>query len=341
METPTHLNNAARRLAPLPLPTKLPSAETIASFKTSAATYDPELWNFEYQVRRFLSRVPQRYLEWRYESIVRNLQRLVNVERDVIPIQSFLSSWYWFRKEYQTRLELALRGQFLPPPALALYGDRAAPIKPKSPNSGDVLFRYGQTVHLSALRGGSVRLGNSRGYEKMEGDEARRDREHQKSAQLSGDHTRITMADGREIPIIGDATRTVHGPHYYLLSLSAEWDLELFDEFRVPACLVIRDAESFRDRLISGCIATHPDRICELLAVEYFDPYERQQNHIFSPTISKDFCFAYQQEWRFVCADRRGRDAEGDDLRYTAPSLDDIAQTITRTEWHQYIGATD
>jgi len=63
----------------------------------------------EYRAMRFLRRASDVYLKWRYRSIVRNLETLVSEDRDIIPIQSALSSWYWFRKEYHTRLEMHLR----------------------------------------------------------------------------------------------------------------------------------------------------------------------------------------------------------------------------------------
>ena len=39
----------------------------------------------------------------RYSEIARNMAALVSEDRYVIPIRSFLSAWYWYRKEHQTR----------------------------------------------------------------------------------------------------------------------------------------------------------------------------------------------------------------------------------------------
>jgi hypothetical protein len=138
--------------------------------------------------------------------VLRNLQRLVAVDRDAIPIQSFLSSWYWFRKDYQTRLEFALRGRRIPLPDVTSYRAKGGPSKPKHPNAGDVLFRYGRTEYLRHMLSGKVRLGASSYYARIENDEARRDLEHEKSSYLAGEHTRITLPDGREMPIRGDVT---------------------------------------------------------------------------------------------------------------------------------------
>jgi hypothetical protein len=62
------INLAAERLERLPLPTQRPTAAAIASWGTGPEKYDPEFWNLEYQVVRFLERAELGYLEWRYRS---------------------------------------------------------------------------------------------------------------------------------------------------------------------------------------------------------------------------------------------------------------------------------
>jgi hypothetical protein len=86
----------------LPLPRSLPHPKAIASTSGRADQYAPDFWETEYKARRYLSRVSQRELELRYQSILRNRATLVTEQRDIIPITSALSSWYWFRKEYHT-----------------------------------------------------------------------------------------------------------------------------------------------------------------------------------------------------------------------------------------------
>jgi hypothetical protein len=50
----------------------------------------------EYHARRYLSRVSDNELMARHDSIARNLQSIISYNRNVLPIQSFLSSWYSF-----------------------------------------------------------------------------------------------------------------------------------------------------------------------------------------------------------------------------------------------------
>src|ERR1700724_642107 len=92
-------------IVPLPLPGCLPHPSAVGS---AAHRYRPEHWEHEYRSRRYLSRVPQGELELRYEAMLRNVNVLVEKERDIIPITSTDSSWYWVQKEFQTRLKFSI-----------------------------------------------------------------------------------------------------------------------------------------------------------------------------------------------------------------------------------------
>lgn len=98
----------------LHLPESLPHSEAIHSFGNNLHSYEPVFWELQYKVCRYLERVPDGLLIERYKDILRNMRALISRERDIIPIQSFLSSWYWFCKEHQTRLEFSLREVSLP-----------------------------------------------------------------------------------------------------------------------------------------------------------------------------------------------------------------------------------
>ncbi|SFV13453.1 hypothetical protein SAMN05192541_12019 [Bradyrhizobium arachidis] len=87
----------------LPLPTSLPRDEAMRSWGQAASSYEPDVWEFELPRPSYLGRMPEAELRARYDGIARNLQTIVSDDRNVIPINSFLSSWYWYRKEHQTR----------------------------------------------------------------------------------------------------------------------------------------------------------------------------------------------------------------------------------------------
>lgn len=87
----------------LPLPAVLPRADAMKSWGHNETTYQPEFWEFQYRAHRYLGRVGDDELRARYDAITRNVQSIVSDDRNVIPVISFLSSWYWYRKEHQTR----------------------------------------------------------------------------------------------------------------------------------------------------------------------------------------------------------------------------------------------
>jgi len=294
-------------IQPLPLPRSLPHASAIASTGSSPERYAPAFWENEYRTRRYLARVSQLALELRYKSIVQNLVTLVAEERDVIPLTSALSSWYWFRKEYQARLEFYLRQVPIPVPDLSLYSLRTGPAKPEFPNAGDVLFRYGQKAHLQQmLNDGVVRLGSAISYAQMEYDAARQDDEATKTSYLPGEYARVATTDGREIPIIGDITRRTSTSNYYLLCFTSEWDSRMFTAYEADSCLLIKDGDRLHKRLSGACEMAFVECISSLVPIHYFDPYDMMAREPSNPILIKDFRFAYQQEWRFMCLPRNG-----------------------------------
>lgn len=231
---------------------------------------------------------------------------LVSSERDLIPINSFLSSWYWFRKEHQTRLEFALRHIDLPVEApVDVHFDNAhagAPVRPRHPNAGDVIFRYGKRSHIEGIvHDGAIRISPASSYKAMEDDTALQDTEESKASFQQGERTRITShAEGR-IPGMDDDELTASSTDYYVFCASCDWDRNLFTSFDgADACLIIKDVEEFGRRLESAASARLSGWRCFHGPVHYFDPYERVGYERINLGISKDFKYAYQREYRFL-----------------------------------------
>ena len=201
-------------IPPLVLPDTYPSAEAMKSWNQNEASYDPHLWELEYHTRRNLARTSDEYVQERYKSIVRNMRALTSLDRHVIPINTFLSSWYWYRKEHQTRYELNLRG--LPPPinppeSPSENTNAGAPLRPKHPNSCDIVFRYTNRKYAEEMfEQGKIRIGAASEVEKKKDDKARYDKELSKDSFTSGGHVHIVMPDGKKSPIIGDLCTTKH-----------------------------------------------------------------------------------------------------------------------------------
>jgi len=302
------------RVPNLYLPESLP--HSIHSFGDNLHSYEPEFWEFQYQVYRYLERVADGFLIERYKDILRNMKALISRDRDVIPIQSFLSSWYWFRKEHQTRLEFALRGVSLP--VASPHGIRfnneviEAPVRPRHPNAGDVLFRYDKRIHIQELaHEGKIRIRPASDFRQMEHDRARQDEEQLKRSFLPGARTRITTQDGRNIPILGDVERTVSMPDYYLFCMTCDWDPGLLADFGADTCIVIKDAELFARRIEIAATRLLLGWYFHHNPVNYFDPYEKLENEYLGAGMSKDFRFAYQREYRFLWFPQNGGVPDG------------------------------
>ncbi len=303
------------RVPALKIPEILPHPEAIRSWGDHQHSYEPEFWEFQYELYRYLGRVSQEKLVERYPAIIRNMHALVSDDRHVIPIQSFLSSWYWYRKEHQTRLEFAMRGLDLPvqPPAGVLNNQALdAPVRPRSPNAGDVLFRYSKRGYLEEMvHRGRIRIGPASFYRKLELGEARADEERAKVSFMPGEYSRITSHDGREIPFIGDIRRSVSAPNYYVLCLSCDWDSALFTDFQADACAVIRGTDAFAERLEAASKLQLDDWYFHHNPVEYFDPHEMPENQYFDAAMCKDFRFTYQREYRFLWIHLQDREPTG------------------------------
>lgn len=321
------------KITALQIPDVLPHPDAIRSFSDNQHSYEPEFWEFQYAIHRYLGGVSNEHLVFRYQAIIRNMYALVTTDRNVIPIQSFLSSWYWYRKEHQTRLEFFLRKMELPvqPPPGTLNNDRkGAPACPSSPNAGNILFRYGKVQYMQAMvKHGSIRIGSASFYRHLESDAARADEERMKISFIPGEYARITTLDGREIPVLGDVQQTVAVPNYYLLCMSCDWDLTLFNDFSADACVVIHDSEQFAERLELASKVQLDGWYFHHNPVEYFDPYEMSGNQYFNAAMCKDFRFAYQREYRFLWMPMGGQEAEGFKFLELDP-LEDLAELHIR-----------
>src|ERR1700730_10249535 len=91
------------------LPRTLPASTAIKSCGQNETSYNPQLWGLQYAVVRYLEGMTDEALNARYDAITRNMRSYGDAARDVIPMVSYQSSWYWHRKEYQTRLEFSYR----------------------------------------------------------------------------------------------------------------------------------------------------------------------------------------------------------------------------------------
>ena len=291
--------------------------------------YESEFWEFQYETYRYLGGVEDETLVRRYSDILRNVKRLISRERDVIPIKSVLSSWYWLRKEHQTRLEFYIRGVPLPeepPTELPENTSFGSPVWPKHPNACDVIFRFGKKQFIEPmLSHGEIRVCPASLYKDGIAEESRIDDELTKIAMLPKAYCKITTKNGEEIPPRSDISRSVSSENYYVLCSSCGYHRELFSDFKADCCIIITNLLEFEKRIEAATEIQLPGWYFVALPVEYFDPYELGIKGFLDPVLSKDFAFAYQMEFRFFWVSLKGEAANN--FKYIKlGSLDDLAQ---------------
>ena len=203
------------------LPKGYPTPKAINSWDQNEHHYHPDMWELEYESYRYLSGMADSALQDRYLAIIRNMRSYTEPERDRIPIISYQSSWYWFRKEYQTRLEFALRG--IEQPTLNheyQNTNESGTAHWKVPNGTKNIFRYDKREYMRQLvEQGKVRFSPAELYEGEENNEARRDDERQKHSYIPSRYTTFTHESGQRLNVIGDIRRTIGGPNYHLIEL--------------------------------------------------------------------------------------------------------------------------
>jgi hypothetical protein len=291
-----------QKIESLKLPEQLPTSEALKSWQQNEHDYEPEFWEFQYEIYRYLKNINDKNLIERYRDIHRNFHVLVRPERNVIPVNSFLSSWYWYRKEHQTHYEFFLRNLPLPMPTPYPRQYFVAPIRPKGPNSGDILFRYGDSEFMRVFaERGEIRISPASVYKDGPVTDPRTDDELNIHRWLSGQHTRITTKEGKNIPVIGDVHETVSIPmNYYTLCMSCDFEPKMFEEFGYDSCVIIKDPEQFAARIENSSRDFLQNWYFHHNPIEYFDPYEPYKNQYLDPVMCKDFRFTYQMEYRFI-----------------------------------------
>ena len=308
----------------LALPKGYPTPEAMKSWSQNEHNYHPDLWDLEYVPHRYLSRMLDSALQDRYRAIIRNMCSYTGPRRDIIPINSYQSSWYWFRKEYQTRLEFALRG--IEPPMLnhePQSTNESGSAHWKIPNGTKNIFRYGRREYMRQMvEQGRVRFSPAGLYEGEENNEARRDDELQKHSYIPGRYTTMTHESGQQLNVIGDIRRTIGGPKYHLVSFSCVRDLELFEVFQVDTCVAVTDPTEFAKRLQEAGGSVFPGWYFLDSPVQYFDPYERMKKEPFDSAMSKDFRFACQNEFRILWSQMTAASVDGVQFVDIGPAQD-------------------
>jgi hypothetical protein len=303
------------------------------SWGQSHHDYEPEFWEFYYEINRYLEHMKTESLHTRHERILLNLRRLVCVERSIIPIDSFLSSWYWYKKEHQTRYELVYKRRCNVSIDAGKYegiADISCPLKDPRTN---LLFRFEYHKYADPfLEQGKIRIRPASVWKKLEQDEARCDNELQKVAYYPGERLKVTTESGQKIPVHGYMEEKAICANFYALCMTNGFHPDLFNDFSDTDCVIIikrpdefaRRFEGHMKRVLSAWYFYHNP-------IEYYDPYEHDPTNDIMPGTSKDFLLAYQMEYRFCCFPSDGMDVRGD-LECKIGPLEDIAEIMPKEQ---------
>ncbi|MDF1589218.1 MAG: hypothetical protein P1P93_08715 [Gammaproteobacteria bacterium] len=316
-----------QKLDSLTLPKILPHEKALKSLGQNVHNYEPEFWEFFYETDRYLKNVDEKKLISRYSDLCRNFRVLTSAERHIIPINSFLSSWYWYLKEHQTRYEFYLRGIPLPNEPPIPRDQAIKPYSSKSPNACDIIFRYGHLKFMKEfVEEGKIRISPASKYNDGKALDPRTDDELNKHRWQRGDNIKIVTKDNNEISIIGDLQRSVSTlTNYYTLCLSCDFEPVIFEEFEYDACVVIKKPDEFVKRLEEQTKRQLPSWFFHHNPIEYFDSHEPSKNQYFNAMMFKDFSYAYQMEYRFMWIPPNKGNAKSH-INVTLGSLDDICE---------------
>lgn len=297
-----------RRIHQHPLPDTFPHTKNMSANSESALDYTADVWELDYEGHPYLNCLRDDELLERHDNIVRNMRSYLWPRYCRFSISNHISSWYWHRKEHQTRLELSLRDLPMKSVSLSPTEDQNWLLPNSIPNGSQVIFRYGKRDHMKDMVNfGRMRISPAESYTDPENNLARRDDETSKHTFISGKNAKITMTDGKRIPIIGDIKRSESLPDYYVMCFSCIWDLELFTDFEADTCVVIYDPKEFFRRVSSVGPLALPKWHFHHNPITYFDPYEpRRKNAYFSAAMCKAFHFAYQREYRALWISNNG-----------------------------------
>lgn len=291
------------------LPQQIPDLCVLNSDNHNASNFNSEMWEFEYVCNRYLKGLSNDELKIRHRDIIRNMLHLVRIDRNKLPINNCMGSWYWFRKEYQTRLELFFRNITIESDELFkriwdLKKAHGADVRDPDilPN---VLFRYEKSCYLDDIvKFGRIRIGPASKH--IQGkDHARYDDELNKTIYLPpNSEAYMSDCNGRKISDIDGSigiTRSVDD--YYIYCMSCDFHMNLIKEFiQSDTCMEVCDTDQFINCVMRGGDAALPNWLFNYGFVHYFDMKDKDPNEHIDPRMCKDFKYAYQREYRFVWA---------------------------------------
>jgi hypothetical protein len=278
-----------------------------------------EFWRASYRDDRYMRGLTQLELNRRFRDLVRNLVIITSDGKIGLPPLS-PGGADWAQLITHTLEEFRLtygpypagftgevhREEKFPDFAGALAQKATSVLAARGLKSRDVFLRFGKPEHMTSLfEEGRLRVQPASEYSKPDHNGAVRDDEL--SLEVSLYVTRDTIRQVVKNPqdVAEDLEwrrldfRFSRPSDFWLYCVSSSVESRLFVDFEASACVIIRDREEFRQRLLRAGAAAFPGARARDGNAVYIDPLQPRSARIDVP-MSKHFKYAYQLEHRFI-----------------------------------------
>ncbi len=302
-------------------------------------------WREWYRGERYLRGLTQLELNRRYRDLVRNFVVLTSDAKVGFPhlnpegiewmqlMTHTLEEFYLTYGPYPAGFTGEVhREEKFPDFAGALAQKAAAALAARRLRASEVFVRFGKPEHMTALfEQGQLRVQPASEYSKPDHNGAVRDDELalEVSLYLTRDTVRKVVINPQDVPEDLEWKRLdfrFSRPHdYWLYCVSSCVEARLFVDFDKSACVIIRERDEFRRRLLAaGATAFRGARGRDGKAV-YIDPQRPRSARIDVP-MAKHFKYSYQAEHRFIWEPPSSGPLTYKDLELG--SLNDIAELV-------------
>lgn len=202
--------------------------------------------------------------------------------------------------------------------------------------TGPIFCRYGRLEHMTALRErGEVLLRPASCYSAGSLDSARRDDELVLRTYVCPHDYDLGLVD-RRLRKHHPERCFIHLDHekptdFFMLCLTAGFEIRLFADFGANACLVIHDQGEFERRLTAGFREALPGWGLHFAQARYVDPYHMPMvldDDGADLAFWKHFRYMYQKEWRMVALPPPGEGSPLEKQHLQLGSLSDISEVI-------------
>jgi hypothetical protein len=270
----------------------------------------------QYGASRYLEKASLEQLDNREKHLYANIWTTYN-DGSVREITNPGRREFFFSKiielEVERKLRLGSRGniQFDEAAIMDLACRSYTPVRPRIPPSlltSPFLVRYSEIHFINdALSNGILKITPASRYNDSSLNSAQYDDELRHFAVTPRESIPFkligrTVAGGPEVTIPHrplELFRFMEVPNFYVFCCAASFDCRMFNDFKADAALIIHGVEEFIKRVGHAVAQRVPSTFLHQ-NVRYYDPYAITRPSELIPAFSKNFSYAYQDEYRLV-----------------------------------------